>query len=33
MLLIKPINFEGKTVKELMKIDAADKENDLEIVR
>ena len=28
---IKPINFEGKSVKELMKIDAADKENHLEM--
>ena len=28
---IKPINFEGKTAEELMKIDAADKENHLEM--
>ena len=28
---IKPINFERKTAKELMKIDAADKENYLEM--
>ena len=28
---VKPRNFEGKTAKELMKIDAADKENHLEM--
>ena len=28
---IKPTYFEGKTAKELMKIDAADKENQLEM--
>ena len=28
---LKPTYFEGKTAKELMKIDAADKENQLEM--